>query len=159
MYIINNNNNLIKKYKWESKTPLRIYLNYLEIIKGIYLVIMKKNEYDYYSINILEELNIYADNEIRLKAMKNNITLNKIISEVIKVYENKGYNKNVFFGVIVKWINKIINSNNNNMKEIKNLFGEKLNIFSFFKYLIANCNIIIKTIELFNQINEIYTKN
>ena len=88
---------------------------------------MKKNEYDYYSINILEELNIYADNEIRLKAMKNNITLNKIISEVIKVYENKGYNKNVFFGVIVKWINKIINPNNNNMKEIKNLFGEKLN--------------------------------
>ena len=132
MYIINNNNNLIKKYKWESKTPLRIYLNYLEIIKGIYLVIMKKNEYDYYSINILEELNIYADNEIRLKAMKNNITLNKIISEVIKVYENKGYNKSVFFGVIVKWINKIINPNNNNMKEIKNLFGEKLNIFSFF---------------------------
>ena len=40
LYIINNNNNLIKKYKWESKTPLRIYLNYLEIIKGIYLVIM-----------------------------------------------------------------------------------------------------------------------
>ena len=117
---------------------------------------MKKDEYDYYNINALEELNIYENNETRLKNMKNNITLNKIISEVIKVYEKIGFNKEIFFSVIVKWISNFINSNNNEMTEIKKIFGEKLNIFSFFKYLVANCNIIIKAIELFNQIEEMH---
>ena len=156
--ILQNNNNLIKKYKWENDTPLRIYLNYLETIKEIYLAITKKNEkneYDFYNINVLEEYNISEKVEIRLKTMKSNINLNKIISEVIKAYEKIEMNQNKFFDKIVKWINNFINSNNEEMKEIKKIFGEKLNIFSYFKYLVANCNIIIRATETFNKIKEI----
>ena len=63
-------------------------------------------------------------------------------------------NKNIFFDIIVKWINNFISSNNEEMKEIKKIFGEKINIFSYFKYLVANCNIINKVIETFNKIKE-----
>ena len=73
MQILQNNNNLIKKYKWENDTPLRIYLNYLETIKEIYLAITKKNEkneYDFYNINVLEEYNITEKVENKKKKKK-----------------------------------------------------------------------------------------
>ena len=153
--ILQNNNDLIEKYGFETETPLRIYLNYLETINEIYYAITKKNEYDFYNISFLEEYEISEKVGIKLEMMKNNINLSKIISEIIKSYENIGMSKNIFFDKIVKWINNYIKSNNNEMKEINKISGEKINIFSYFKYLVANCNIIIKTIGIFNTIKEI----
>ena len=153
-YILQNNNKLIKKYKLESETPLRIYLSYLETIKSIYNSILVKNENDYYNINFLDEYEFNSSKVNEIKK-KNNITLTKIISEIINAYENIGMNKNKFFDIIVIWINNFINSNNKEMKEIKEINEEKINIFSYFKYLVGNCNIIIKVIEIFNEIKEI----
>ena len=90
-----------------------------------------------------------------MKEMKNNINLNKILPELIKVYVAMGLSNNIFFESIKKWITNYIISDNETMKELKKISEEKISILSFFKYLNQNCYIILKAIEKFNQIKEL----
>jgi hypothetical protein len=87
IYIILNNFKLIEKFKLDIKTPLELYIVYLKVIKKIYYYIVNKNN-NYYYINFYEEYNISEKIEKKLEIMKKNINLNKIISEIIKTYEN-----------------------------------------------------------------------
>ena len=128
---------------------------YLEFIKEIYHYIINKKEDNFYYINLLEEYNISDVIETRLEKMKKNINLNEIVTEIIKVYENLGINKSVFFKYIVEWINNYFDSNSKIMEDIKKISKEKNNIISFFKYLVANCNSIIRVIEIFEKISDI----
>ena len=152
MYIILNNFKLIEKFKLDIKTPLELYIVYLKVIKKIYYYMVNKNNNHYY-INFYEEYNISEKIEKKLEIMKKNININKIISEIIKTYENIGINKN--FDFIKNWFNNYINQNSQMIKEYKKISKEKNNILSYFKYLYINCNIIIRIIEIFNEINEI----
>ena len=155
MHILQNNSELIEKYKWENDVPLSIYINYLETIIEIYHYLLNKNEDKIYNIDVLEEFKFSENIQTKLNSMKNNINLNILITEIIKVYEKLGLNKNGFFDVAKKWINDYIISENEIMKEYKKTEREKVTILSYFKFLKENCNILIKTIEVFNKIKEI----
>ena len=155
IYFIKNNSTIIKKNEYGEKSPLNLYIFYLETIKDIYHYIIYKKENNSYSINIFEEYNITPEIETRLEKMKKNININTIISEIIKTYENLEINQNEFFNYVVKWINNYINSKNEIMKGFNKISKEKNNIISYFKFLAVNCNIIIRAIEIFDKIIDI----
>ena len=148
------NNNFMKKDKSDSKinTSLKIYSTYLEIIKEICHYVIGKKTDNFYYINYLEEYNITGVIEANLKKLKKNISLN-IIKYIIKAYKTFVNKENVFFNPLIKWINDYIVIDV--MKEYKRILKEKINIISFFKDLLFNCNNIIKVIEMFNKINDI----
>ena len=155
-YILQNNANLMEKYHWEDKTPLSIYASYLKVIKYLYHYIKQRKSHKY-GVNIIEEYQLSEKEKIKLNDIKNNINLNQIIQEIIKAYEKLEMNKNDFFNCVVKWINNYINSKNEIMIEYNKLLNEDITIISFFHFLELNCNIIIKTIDIFNIIKEILT--
>ena len=154
-YIIVNNKKIRGKFGMDTDAPFKIYMIYLEFIKEIYHYLINKKEDNFYYLNFLEEYNITEVIEVRLEKMKQKINLPGMLTEIIKICEDIGMKKNIFFKYIVEWIKNFIFSKNEVMKKIKKISKEKNNIISFFKYLVGNCNIIIKTIELFNKINDI----